>query len=99
MSSIAASASDSLTPSSIIDERASRNIFSTGYSRLSPAPPRIWIASLATRNAHSDPGSPSPAPRYLKLSSSSFMNAYGANDSGSTSATTDPGSIVLFPTV
>src|SRR5208282_2529847 len=41
----------SLVPSSISEARASRNIFSTGYSLLSPLPPKICKASLVTSNA------------------------------------------------
>ena len=52
MKSIAAKASVSLTPSSIMEARASRNIFSTGYSLLRPYPPKTWMASLATLKAH-----------------------------------------------
>src|SRR5208282_3960929 len=40
----------SLVPSSMSEARASRNIFSTGYSLLSPLPPKICKASLATSN-------------------------------------------------
>ena len=38
----------SLQPSSIIEARASRITFSIGYSRLSPLPPKICTAELAT---------------------------------------------------
>ena len=41
----------SLQPSSIIDARASRSIFSIGYSQLRPLPPKIWSAALATSKA------------------------------------------------
>src|ERR1019366_7972593 len=40
----------SLVPSSISDARASRKIFSIGYSRLSPLPPKICSASEAISN-------------------------------------------------
>src|ERR1039458_1201128 len=40
----------SLVPSSISEARASRNNFSIGYSLLSPLPPKIYKASLATSN-------------------------------------------------
>ncbi len=41
----------SLQPSSIIEMRASRKIFSIGQSREIPAPPNTCSASLATSNA------------------------------------------------
>ena len=44
-------ASISLQPSSISEARASRSSFSTGYSRVTPLPPNIWMASEATSNA------------------------------------------------
>ncbi|MDT4877462.1 hypothetical protein FQZ97_1129820 [compost metagenome] len=44
-------ASISLQPSSIIEARASRNSFSTGYSRVTPLPPNIWMAWEATSKA------------------------------------------------
>ena len=44
-------ASTSLQPSSIIEARASRKIFSIGYSWVRPLPPKICNASLATSKA------------------------------------------------